>query len=191
MSHVLARALSIAGHPMLVLPLAAVLLATQRGDHALAWRLALGMGAFAAVVMMWSWWQVRRGRWAHVDASHRQERRTLNGALLAALAIGAALSALSGGLPELTWGLALAAAIIAVALLATRWCTLSLHVAFAIYAAWLLWPLGAMWTLAALCVAAAIAWSRLRLQRHRPRDLLAGAVVGCAAGLAFLGWATG
>ncbi|WP_411834476.1 phosphatase PAP2 family protein [Pseudoxanthomonas mexicana] len=186
MSEPLARALSIAGHPMLVTPLAALLLASRRGDAALAGRLALGFALFAVVVMGWSWWQVRRGRWAHVDASHREERRSLNLALLAAFALGAALSALAGAAAELVLGLALAAAIVAVALACVRLCKLSLHLAFAVYAACLLWPLGPAWTLAMLCMAAAIAWSRLRLQRHRPRDLIAGALAGGAAGAILL-----
>ncbi|MEO6517892.1 MAG: hypothetical protein ABIO17_02700, partial [Pseudoxanthomonas sp.] len=68
MSHAVARAVSIVGHPMLVLPLAALVLMLLRGQQQLAVWMALGFSAFAAVVMLYSTWQVRRGRWAHVDA---------------------------------------------------------------------------------------------------------------------------
>ncbi len=61
---------------------------------------------------------------------------------------------------------------------------LSLHVAFAVFAAFLVWPHHT--AAAALALAAAgVAWSRLALQRHLAADIILGALVGAAAGLAF------
>lgn len=185
MSHALARALSISGHPMLVLPLAVVVIALVQGDRGAAAGAALGFGLFAALVMGFSWWQVRRGRWAHVDASARHERGSLNRFLLVALVAGALLVAWRGTQPLFALGMAMSAAMILVAMAATRWCKLSLHMAFAVFAAWLLRELGIAWMLAALLFAAAIAWSRLALHRHTPRDLVAGALAGSLAGAAF------
>ena len=185
MSLALARALSISGHPMLVLPLAVVVIALVQGDRGAAARAALGFGLFAALVMGFSWWQVRRGRWAHVDASARHERGSLNRFLLVALVAGALFVAWRGSQPLFALGMAMSAAMILVAMAATRWCKLSLHMAFAVFAAWLLRELGIAWMLAALLFAAAIAWSRLALHRHTPRDLVAGALAGSLAGAAF------
>ena len=181
----LARALSIFGHPMLVLPMAVLAISLARGDRRTAVWSALGFGAFAALVMGFSWWQVRRGRWGHVDASARHERSTLNRFLLAALAAGAVLVAWRGTLPLLALGLALSAFMILAAMLMARWCKLSLHLAFVVFAALLLHKVGTLWMVVALVFAIAIAWSRLALERHTPRDLLAGALVGAVAGLAF------
>ncbi len=146
-----------------------------------------GFALFAALMLTWSWWQVKRGRWAHVDASQPSERRTLNRTLLVAVAIGALLSWLRSPTPDLAVMLAWAASIVASAMLATRWCKLSLHVAMAVYAAGLLWPLGA-WAVGAGCTfAALVAWSRLQLSRHQPRDIVAGAAAGAlAAGAVWL-----
>lgn len=185
MTQALARALSIFGHPMLVLPLAVVVIAAGRGDRAAAVWSALGFGVFAAIVMGYSGWQVRRGRWHHVDASANHERDHLNRFLLAALVVGAVLVAWRGTQPVFALGMALSAAVILVAILTARWCKLSLHLAFAVFAAWLLRELGTPWMLAALLFAVAIAWSRLALHRHAPRDLVAGALAGSAAGAAF------
>jgi hypothetical protein len=190
MSLPLARALSIAGHPMLALPLAVLAIALAQGDaRSAAWS-ALGFAAFAALVMAYSWWQVRRGRWSHVDASATHERSTLNRFLLIALSMAAVLVAWRGGQPLLALGLALSAAMILAAMLTARWCKLSLHLAFAVFAACLLRELGVAWMLAALLFAAAVAWSRLALQRHTRRDLVAGALAGALAGLAFWPLAT-
>lgn len=185
MSLALARAVSILGHPMVVLPLAALLLATRTVDATDSAVMALGFAVFAAVVMGWSWWQVRRGRWNHVDASRREERRTLNRFLLIALLLSAGLSWRADMPPALSLGLLLAAGLIATALLSARLCKLSLHLAFAVYAAALLAQIGIGYGLATLLFCGLLAWSRLALQRHTPRDLLAGALAGAAAGALF------
>lgn len=173
----LARALSILGHPVVVLPLAAWLAADRDADV----RTLAGLGAFGAAVLAWSWWQVRRGRWGHVDASGTTERRSLNLFLIVLFAVGTAL-AWRFAPPEVAWAIGLSLPIIALALLGARWCKLSLHVAFATYAALLLWRIGPWAVLCGLCVAALLAWSRLALARHAPRDLVAGALAGTLSG---------
>lgn len=182
MTNALARALSILGHPLLVLPAAALLLAADggAGTPGLS-RLAFGLGGLAVLVVAYSWWQVRRGDWDHVDASAGHERRTLNRFLLTAFA-AAAVIAWTAGQREFALGLALSALLIAVAMLSARWWKLSLHVAFAVFAAVLLANLSWQACVIALLFAAAVAWSRLALARHRPRDLAAGAVAGALAG---------
>lgn len=186
MSIVLARTVSILGHPAVLLPLAAVTLAAAHGDTGLAWRMSAGFAAWLALVLGYAWWQVRRGRWAHVDASARDERRSLNRFLLLALSAGLLL-ALWRGPQALALGTALSAAIVAAAMLGERWFKQSLHMAFALFASVLLWPLGRLAFAAGLALCVAVAWSRLRLRRHTPRDLIAGAVAGLSAGVLF--WA--
>ncbi len=185
MKHRLARALSIAGHPLSVVPLAVFASFVARGgDPRRALPFALGFAAFAGLAMGYSWWQVRRRRWAHVDASDPAERRSLNRFLFLALAAGAGLLGWQTSARELALGLALSAALVLAGAAAARWCKLSLHVAFATYAALLLARVGVGAASAGLAFAAAVAWSRLALSRHIPRDLVAGAIGGAAAGLA-------
>jgi hypothetical protein len=61
---------------------------------------------------------------------------------------------------------------------------LSLHVAFAVLAAFLVWP-NHIATATLAVAAAGVAWSRLALQRHVAPDIVLGALAGAAAGLAF------
>jgi hypothetical protein len=193
MAVAVARMFSILAHPlpMLAFALLAVAMLRGAGSAALA-QVAAGFAVVAAGVMGYSWWRVRRGDWAHVDASAGQERRQLNRVLLVVLAASAVVAAGSGA-PALAWQLALAALPVALAVASARWCKLSLHVAFVVYAAALLsassLPLG----LALVPVAAGVAWSRLRLARHATRDVVAGAGAGALAGAcawaATSGWA--
>lgn len=185
----LARAISILGHPVLVLPSALALPAALRGGDSGTLRSMLGAFAlFAALVLGWSWLQVRRGRWAHVDASQPSERQSLNRILLVTIAIGALLAWRLSQAPDLALALALSACIVAIAMLTARWCKLSLHAAFAVYAAGLLWPLGVVWVGAGCVFAGIVAWSRLQLSRHRPRDIVVGAAAGCLAASGY--WVT-
>ncbi|KAF1706927.1 hypothetical protein CSC73_14000 [Pseudoxanthomonas sacheonensis] len=170
---------------MVVLPSAAMALTAARGQYRIALWMGLGFTAFAAAVMAYSNWQVRRGRWSHVDASGKSERRSLNRFLFAALLAAAACAAWSGFSAELTLGLCLSAAMVATAMLTSRWCKLSLHMAFAVFAALLLMGASLWVGVAALCFAGAVAWSRLVLRRHVPRDLVAGTVAGAFAGIVF------
>lgn len=181
-----ARAFSIAGHPLLSLPAAALLLAAHRGaDLARLGALALAMAALGAGIMGYSRWQVRRNRWRHVDASGREERRGLNRFLLVLFAVAAAAAWWLSAQRELALGLGLSALLVAAAIASARWCKLSLHVAFALYAALLLAQLSWLACVAGVAFTAAVGWSRLALGRHVRRDLAAGALAGLLAGLAF------
>lgn len=180
-----ARAISLLGHPLAVLPVAAMLLAGKQGAAAQAAWIGVGLLAFAVLVLAGSWRQVRAGRWAHVDASEPHERRTLNLWLLCAMAPGAAVAWWQGN-GVLAAGLGVSAGVILVALLLARWCKLSLHVAFAVLATMMVseaWPWAGLVGVVFACL---VAWSRLVLQRHRPRDLVVGALAGGVAGLVFL-----
>lgn len=188
---ILARALSILGHPLVVLSMAALLLAADRGTDARRLSgLLLGLLALGGLVMAYSWWQVRRERWTHIDASGKTERRSLNRFLLVALLLAAISARLLMSPPELAsglaWGLASSALLVAVAMATARWWKLSLHVAFAVFAAILLSRLSWFACAGGLSFAAALAWSRLALSRHTPRDLLAGAAAGALVGTIFL-----
>lgn len=179
----LARTVSILGHPLLVLPAALALpVALRDGDTATLRSMLVGFALFSALMLGWSWRQVRHGRWAHVDASQPSERQSLNRTLLMVIAIGALVAWLRSPAPDLPLALALSACIVAVAMLTVRGCKLSLHVAFVVYSAALLWPLGVFAVGMGCASAGIVAWSRLRLSRHRPRDLVAGAAAGGLAG---------
>lgn len=181
MHHALARMFSTLGHPLVALPVGILLPALPGAatDDLLA--IVTAFVAFGLAILLWSIVQVRRGRWAHIDASRVDERRTLNRFLLPAILSGTALAWLASSPPRLVVSLAAAAGIVLAALLVARWCKLSLHVAFAAFAAGLLWPMGWAAMLVGAMLAVAIAWSRLQLSRHAPIDLAAGAAAGAMA----------
>ena len=186
MKSALARALSIAGHPLLVLPAAALVVGAAGGaDRRQLWVVGMALALLGAAIQGWSWWQVRQGRWQHVDASQRHERRGLNRFLLGLLSAGAVVFATVSPQPALALGLACAALMIGAGMLLAPWLKLSLHASFAVFSAALLWALGPVALGLGLAFAAAVAWSRWVLGRHRRRELVAGVVAGAFVGLGF------
>lgn len=180
-----ARVLSIVAHPALLVPLSAVGVAVNRGaSPAVVQTAAQASIGVAAAVMVYSLVRVRSGRWSHADASRPAERMQLNVFLVGALLAGAAYAVASDQPRGVVEGLLLSASLVVVALLLRGWLKLSLHVAFAAFAALLWWPTAAA-TAGLLLVAAGLAWSRLYLQRHTAADVLTGATAGVVAGLVF------
>ena len=182
MGNALARAVSIVGHPAVLMPVAALVAAPAHLRPAAFAVSVVG----ACVVMAYSLYKARRGAWTHVDASVPTERAQLNvrlaiGLLLAACALW--LAGLHVGIP-LVVGLS---GLIAVAAHLFRGVAkLSLHVAFAVLAAFLVWPHAVAAAALALGVVA-VAWSRLALRRHVVADVVLGAIVGAVAGGVFRG----
>ena len=181
---VAARALSIVGHPALLMPVAIALAAFAADAPARLLSLAVGSAvAVTVVVGVYSVWQVRAGRWAHVDASRPVERRQLT----------RFLAALMGAIAVLLWAAGQASTVVCAPLFAAlpvlaahalrRRLKVSLHAAYAVFAAALLWPHALGASLLGL-LALGVAWSRLELQRHTRAEVLLGLLFGALSGAA-------
>jgi membrane-associated phospholipid phosphatase len=181
----LARAISIVGHPIVLLLLAALIAASQKGASARQlWFIGGATLVFGGIVLGFSWQQVRTGRWSHVDASLANERKSLNLFLGILCMAGAAVTWFATRRNPMPIALALSGALIVIALLSSRWVKVSLHAMFAAFATALLWPN----VLALSCgaaITAAVVWSRLALGRHVMADVVMGMMLGVAAGAAF------
>ena len=180
-----ARALSVIGHPALLMPLAVALGIVGADAPPPLLQIALTTAVLVAVIVgLYSLWQVRAGRWAHVDASQPRERSQLN-LFLALLLFGAAglLWAL-GQPPAVALGAGVMAVLVLAAHLLRRWLKLSLHAAFAVFAASLVWP-SIVGVVLILALAAGVAWSRLVLRRHTLPEVLLGLLLGAAFGAGF------
>lgn len=184
-STTVARALSVIGHPALLMPAAVAGSAAANGAPPRVLHLGLAAAlTIALCVIAFSLVQVRAGRWSHVDASVPRERSQLN-VVLCVLLFGAAGLLWWSGQPRLlSLGLGLGGAMVVAAQLLRRWLKLSLHTAFAMFAAALWWP-NAGGAAVVLLLAAAVSWSRLALRRHTGAEVAAGLLAGAAAGSAF------
>ena len=173
---------------MVLLLAAALIVASERGASPGQLRFIGGAVAlFGAVVMGFSWLQVRAGRWAHVDASNTNERKSLNVFLAVLCFLGALFLWFVSHRPYMSYALALSGSVIVVALLVARWAKMSLHAAFAAFATALVWPIIPA-VVAGTLITAAVVWSRLVLERHVVADIAAGLVLGVVAGTGYHVW---
>lgn len=182
--HTLARVLSIAGHPGLLVPIALGASAAVAGRPAPTAILGAAVGAVLALIgFAFCLWRVRAGAWQHIDASRPQERIEMNALLLVLLFGSAGLLVLAGGAAFVVLGLLFGAVMVVVAVFLRRRMNLSLHVAFAAFATSLLWP--NPWALAGGAgFTLALAWSRLALHRHAGIEVRLGLLVGVLTGAA-------
>jgi hypothetical protein len=176
-SDVLARAISIIGHPFVTV---AVMMLGAASTRAGLTFLLIALVPVAIVMIV----QVRRGAWEHADASNRSERRGLYLIGLAALAVALVYLYLRDPRSPLTRGVAISLATMIVLAIVSRWVKVSLHLTFAALAALNLILLGEPrgWVVAALVPP--LMWSRLHLRRHTPLEVWLGFVAGVVTALA-------
>ena len=180
----IARSLSILGHPLVVVPGAVVTLVLHERTSSAALIVSVICG-IGGIVLAFSFWQVRRGRWQHIDASGRAERRSLNLFLAVVLFLGAAIAFYQLPGPGLSLGLLLSGLLIVAVMLSSSWVKLSLHASFAAFAVLLLWPLRLWYVALASAAAAGICWSRVVLGRHTIVEVLGGSFLGGLFGACF------
>jgi membrane-associated phospholipid phosphatase len=181
----IARAISIVGHPIVLLSIAVLVTASTRGASPRQLGFVGGAVAVLGVVVLgFSWLQVRSGHWSHVDASTRTERNSLNIFLAVMCFLGAVLGWFLTRRPYMSLGLGLAGTLAVIALLIARWVKVSLHVAFAAFATALVWP-NKLALIAGLLITAAMMWSRLILGRHVATDTAVGLLLGATAGAVY------
>ena len=180
----IARSLSILGHPLVVVPVAVVTLVLHERTSSAALIVSVICG-IAGVVLAFSFWQVRRGQWQHIDASALAERRSLNVFLAIVLFLGAAIAFYQLPEPGLSFGLLLSGLLIVAVMLVSPWVKLSLHASFAAFAVLLLWPLKLWYVALASIAAAGICWSRVVLGRHTVVEVLGGSLLGGLFGACF------
>src|SRR5688572_342421 len=174
----LARLISIAAHPFVLVPLT-VALVTRNWRWTLIVAASTILPIFAIIL-----WKVRRGVWSDVDVSHREQRSSL---YWFAIPLFAAAAFLVPAPPWFMRSMLAICAVLVIGLAGDRFLKTSLHMLFGAYCAVILaetWP----WSLAIVAVIlGALAWSRWLLGHHTPAELAAGTVLGAAAGMYTVG----
>ena len=181
----LARAVSIVGHPIIVLPGSALVVSARDGLPVQSFAIVLIMTTIGLALIFWARRKVRRGAWEHVDASRPAERRQWNGAVLTVLVLAAALCFTVDPYAAVVIGAA--ALIILTAMLLSARLKLSQHMAFVALATVIVAFRDPALAAALVVFAFLIAWSRLALDRHTFLEVIAGAITGVLAGVIALG----
>lgn len=182
----LARWISIVGHPfVLILLYVLVGVATRLAfGNALV---AVAIVFFVGVLPMTAYLaRLARSGSTNFDVSHREQRGPVYGlGLLLGLGLLAIFWWLDGP-PDLLVGVADALLLVVVAFLINLGLKISLHSAFVAWVAVGLWPISPWASLGLACLAVALVWSRLYLDRHTRGEVLAGLALGILMALPLL-----
>jgi hypothetical protein len=180
-----ARTISIVLHPFVTIVIMVVVIGLLRGSltsmvSAVAALATIAILPVAVLIL----YKVVTGEWTTVDASRRPDRPALYAVSIAA-ALGLILyMTINRGRSVFMPGAVGTLGLLLFAWIVNRWVKLSLHMALAAMATTVLIASrsAAGWVLLALLPA--LAWSRLELKRHTPKELLVGAILGTLTGLA-------
>lgn len=177
--------LSLVGHPLVMIPLTVTLL-TMKEDANTQWSILTPIILLMAILLVYSRWQVRRGRWQDSDASQPPERKTLLIVLAVCLVAFVIITSTRIFPSELAIGMFVSALQVFVTIIFSRWLKLSFHSMFNAYCSLLVFPLGIAAVIGGLAWTALISWSRIVLKRHTIVEVLIGTGVGVGGGLLFL-----
>jgi membrane-associated phospholipid phosphatase len=182
-----AKIVSVVGHPFVLLALTIFAAAAFRESPARA--AAIGAVTILATVFPMLFIirrQVKAGKWSDHDVSDASERRSFYPLMIAVLAAALAAFYLLGFPRSLIVGMLVSLLILLTAMVINRWSKISLHMIFAVYFAVALLMVNFRLSAGLSAMAIAVGWSRLKLERHSPAQVLSGALLGAIAGILFL-----
>jgi hypothetical protein len=188
----IARLVSMAGHPFVMIVLL-VLLLSWTMDRAAAWRITgfvAAIGLIPTGLLLWRRYTSRRRQ--TTDASAPDDRTILYFSLFAVLLLSSVYFHFIEHSALLVRGSAVTALMSAAAAMFNRWIRLSLHLAFATYTGLVLARIHPGDGLPILIFVPFLAWSRLALLRHTLPEVIGGAALGLgAAGTLIWFWPQG
>jgi len=176
-STTLARAISIAGHPFVLIPLM-IAVATRNW----VWTAIVGactiLPLFVIVLR-----NVRRGVWSDHDVSRHEQRGGLYRVLLPLFAGTTLVLYLMGAGPGMMRGFAAGAVMLLLGALGNRFLKISMHMMAAAFCGVTIARLYPAATFAIVPLVAAIAWSRRKLERHTWAEVAVGMAIGTVSAL--------
>ena len=176
-STTLARALSTAGHPFVLIPLT-VAAATRN----LLWTTILAAGTILpllAIIIR----NVRRGTWSDADVSRHDQRAGLYRVALPLAIASAVVLHFAGAPARMLRSVAAAAAMLGMGLVGNLLLKISMHMMFASFCGVAIVRLHPWTAIAIVPFVLAIAWSRRKLERHTFTEVVVGLLLGLAAGI--------
>jgi membrane-associated phospholipid phosphatase len=179
--------ISVIGHPFVLLTLTVIIVALRNTSPLRALTIGIITISVTVVPLLFV---IRRsvvtGKWGNHDISERSERNKFYPIAVAVVAVSCLVFWFLDFPRPLLVGITISLVLLLAAMLINRWSKISLHLTFAAYCAVSLtavdYRLGAFFILLAI----AVAWSRLKLERHSLGQVLGGAALGTAAGIFLL-----
>jgi hypothetical protein len=176
-STTLARVISIAGHPFILIPLMIAILTRNW-----VWTAAVAAGTSLPLLVI-TLRNVRRGVWSDHDVSRRDQRGGLYRVALPLVVLCAVLLYFLDAGPGMMRGFAAGAVMLLLGVLGNRFLKISMHMMTAAFCGLTIAWLYPATTFVIVPFVAAIAWSRRKLERHTWAEVAVGLAIGAGAAL--------
>lgn len=179
----LARTVSVAGHPFLLMPLLTAIVAFDVLPPDRALRIVLvALGVVILPAAFYTISRVRQGTWGDLDVSDKRHRGQFYGILLPLLLIVTIIAAATNVPPVLFLGAASITLLAALAFAVNTRIKVSMHTGFAVFVTLALMVISPWMALAAFVLTIAVGWSRVALARHTTGEVVLGGSLGLAVG---------
>lgn len=180
----IAQFISIAGHPLLTIPLFVVIVTFSLEDFkkALITSSIIIGGLFLPLILR-LYLKSRNGSYTNFDVSDRKQRKSVFTFIVPILSVVTVVMYLTGQSTHLCQSLLVGLILVISSQVVNLYIKSSMHVAFHLYLSFLVMTLNPGIGIIALLITFPIAWSRIVLGRHTLKESLVGGVIGGMAGL--------
>ena len=180
----IAQIISIAGHPLLTLPLFVLFTTFTLEDFKKAFiTSSIIIGGFFLPLILRLYLKSRNGSYTNFDVSDRKQRKSVFTFIVPILSVVTLLMYLTGQSINLCLSLLFGLTLVIISQVVNLYIKSSMHVAFHLYLSFLVMTLNLRIGLIALLITIPIAWSRIVLGRHTLKESLVGSVIGILVGL--------
>jgi len=180
----IAQIISIAGHPLLTLPLFVLFTTFTLEDFKKAFiTSSIIIGGFFLPLILRLYLKSRNGSYTNFDVSDRKQRKSVFTFIVPILSVVTLLMYLTGQSINLCLSLLFGLTLVIISQVVNLYIKSSMHVAFHLYLSFLVMTLNLRIGLIALLITIPIAWSRIVLGRHTLKESLVGSIIGVLVGL--------
>ena len=183
----IAQLVSVAGHPLLTIPLyAAFVLFTFQDVKTAFFNSALIIGCIFIPLILRLYLKTRNGSYTNFDVSDRKQRKSMFFFIIPLLSIVTAVVFITGQSVNLCLSLLFALVLVVISQLVNLHIKSSMHVSFHLYLSFLVMSLNYRVGIIVLLISIPIAWSRMALGMHTLKEVVSGGVIGLTVGLCMI-----
>lgn len=182
-----AQIISIVGHPFITIP--AFILIALLGNEITTSKLLVALlliGGLFVPISIIIYYKTKKGTYSNLDVSDRLQRKSLFLYAIPLLAAVTTILYLTGQPRQLCLALLFALILVIISQVVNLYIKSSLHVSLNIYLSFLIITQNITAGLIALLLTGIIGWSRIKLERHTPKEVFWGILVGSTVSLLLL-----
>lgn len=184
MKQTIAKYISLAGHPLLTIPLFVTITMFATEDiRKASLVIFLIVGCIFVPLFVWLYVKSKNGTITNFDVSDRKQRKSLFVFILPVLMLVTIILYYTGQSKTICLKVFFGLVITFVSQLVNLRIKSSLHVSMTIYLAFLIMPLNYIAGIVVLLLSVLIGWSRIVLSRHTLKEVLWGGGIGLTIGL--------